>query len=425
MATELFAGHDRKFAHSGFTDRTDRSGPVVGLEHERLYLPVLFFADDGLILSQSEFELKKLLNTLVAASEEVGLSINKEKSNIIIFNEKEKPKEIHGIGVTSEIRYLGVDINDGVDCFKTHKEKKIKMAQRMANLTYSVIARSCNKLMIGKTYWKGVVLPGLLYGSAVVNWSQKELEELQRTENRVWRCMLGAPNYAPVSVLRGEIGTSSMKSRDTKTKLKYMSWIKKTGNGLLNAVVEEMYELGKDKTMKTIKETMEVLKIAGLAELGSMKRVDIERVVNEHDKMCWRLELEQRTSVSLYFCWKKEIREEIFYENTEASVLLFRARSNTLQLGWRRRFQGGEVECQLCGGLVEETLDHFIKECSALEAVRVQHGMHDKSVEEVLLFNGFLTAEESKAYLLDIWRERERTVRLRQEEDRVAAGPQV
>ena len=28
----------------------------------------------------------------------------------------------------------------------------------MANLTYSIIARSCSKIMIGKTYWKSFVL---------------------------------------------------------------------------------------------------------------------------------------------------------------------------------------------------------------------------------------------------------------------------
>ena len=34
---------------------------------------------------------------------------------------------------------------------------------------------------------------------------------------------------------------------------------------------------------------------------------------------------------------------------------MFRARSNTLKLGWRNRFVGGDVNCGVCGEEVEET----------------------------------------------------------------------
>ncbi len=63
----------------------------------------------------------------------------------------------------------------------------------MANTTYSVIDRACNKLLIGKTYWKSVVLLCPLNGSSVVVWNQQELEKMQRIENSVWRKILSAP----------------------------------------------------------------------------------------------------------------------------------------------------------------------------------------------------------------------------------------
>ena len=40
----------------------------------------------------------------------------------------------------------------------------IEKAQRMANMTYGVVARCCNKLLIGKTFWKTLALPSILYG---------------------------------------------------------------------------------------------------------------------------------------------------------------------------------------------------------------------------------------------------------------------
>jgi len=65
------------------------------------------------------------------------------------------------------------------------------------NTTYSVIHRSSNKLLLGKTFWKFVVLPSVLYASAVTLWTKEELDNLQRIETGVWRKLLGAPKYSP------------------------------------------------------------------------------------------------------------------------------------------------------------------------------------------------------------------------------------
>ena len=74
------------------------------------------------------------------------------------------------------------------------------------------------------------------------------------------------------------------------------------------------------------------------------------------------------------------------YDNSWDSVIMFRCRSNTLKLGWRARFVGGNVGCVLCGG-EEETLRHFLVECEELGEVRGRCGMEGVlDVGEVLLF---------------------------------------
>ena len=37
-----------------------------------------------------------------------------------------------------------------------YRKGKIQLAERMANMTFSVMSKSCDKLLIGKTYWKSV-----------------------------------------------------------------------------------------------------------------------------------------------------------------------------------------------------------------------------------------------------------------------------
>lgn len=68
----------------------------------------------------------------------------------------------------------------------------IEKAQKLANLTYSVIGKSCNKVLIGKTYWKNVALPSILYGTSIITLTEAEIDKLQTIENGVYRRILGA-----------------------------------------------------------------------------------------------------------------------------------------------------------------------------------------------------------------------------------------
>ena len=72
----------------------------------------LCYADDGIILMQSLRETKKSIQVLMNIAEECGIFINKTKSNIMIFNHKDKIHDdnIKGIQITDEINYLGVTI---------------------------------------------------------------------------------------------------------------------------------------------------------------------------------------------------------------------------------------------------------------------------------------------------------------------------
>ena len=50
-----------------------------------------------------------------------------------------------------------------------------------------------------------MAIPAILFGRAVVTTSKKQIEKLQRLENKVWRYLLGIGGYSTVEALRGEI----------------------------------------------------------------------------------------------------------------------------------------------------------------------------------------------------------------------------
>lgn len=377
----------------------------IGFRSEELYIPVLFFADDGLLISQSRRDLERMIDLLTSSAGEVGLQINSSKSNIMIFNDNKKPREIQKIRVTNEIKYLGVTVNNTANCFRDYKNIKIKSARKMANMTYSVIEKSCNKLLIGKTYWKGVVLPCLLYGLGVVVWSGGELEKLQKVENSVWRCILGAPGYAPITAMRGDIGASTMLVRDIKSKLKYVRYAINSGNKLLSTIMTEIMHNKEDPYVRKVEEYMNKIGIGDIDGLMKLTDEKLEDKARDYDERMWREELESKKTLELYIAHKGKIKEEKFYDNTEESILMFKARSNTLKLNWRKRFEDGNVTCTICGR-EEETLYHFLKNCTRLTEVRDRYDVGDREIQEILLFEGNMEVEYCKKYVKEAWKRR-------------------
>ena len=73
------------------------------------------------------------------------------------------------------------------------RQKNEMLKKRMSVMTNSVIEKSCHRVMMGKTYWKGVVLPSALYGAEVIDMKGEEIDILQKAENTAMRKILRAP----------------------------------------------------------------------------------------------------------------------------------------------------------------------------------------------------------------------------------------
>ena len=87
-------------------------------------------------------------------------------------------------------------------------------------------------------------------------------------------------------------------------------------------------------------------------------------------------------------------------------------RTNTLKLKWRQGFEGGAVDCLLCGG-EEETVRHFVVECRELQEIRRRYGVYGtEALEEVLLFmeKNDEKLDRCKKMLEEMWRKRRRRI---------------
>ena len=123
------------------------------------------------------------MGLLIAKADECGMKLNKEKCNILVFNNT-NTRSIEDIKIVSEMTYLGVKINNKKSWYIEQVNESIDNGTRISNYLYSILGATCNKLMIGKAFWKSVALPRILYGQEVLTYRSGDLNRLQMVEDK-------------------------------------------------------------------------------------------------------------------------------------------------------------------------------------------------------------------------------------------------
>ena len=152
---------------------------------------------------------------------------------------------------------------------------------------YLIIEKSCNKFLIGKTYWKNIILPSVLYGTNIINLSEEDIKELQTIEYGVYRSILNAPPYAPNTTLRGEIRASLIKKRIMNGKMNYMKSIQSGRNEILHIILDKLVTEQGTKWIKTTRKYMDEVKLK-VTDVEVRSTEDIKQKLIAWDNEHWK-----------------------------------------------------------------------------------------------------------------------------------------
>ena len=207
---------------------------------------------------------------------------------------------------------------------------------------------------------------------------KEDVKKLQTIENNTYRRILRAPSYTAIAALRGEIGASTMHSRIVKNKTLYYKSIRERKSKLL----QEILEMQQERNFNWIRNLRRDMGEMGwnLENIVGRDQKDIKEMFRELDEERWRREMDVKSTFKIYRRYKGKMKEGKYYNNEESKIL-FRVRSNTLKLGNRERFVGGNVGCVLCGDELED-LEHFIMECRRLQQERNELVRLQRPLEE-------------------------------------------
>ena len=187
----------------------------------------------------------------------------------------------------------------------------------------AVIAKSCNKLLIGKTYWKSAALSSILHGTEVIFLSKKYISVLQTEKNKALRYTVNARKATAICALRGEIESSLQTSRDMRSKilLDYIKHILLHNNLLKEILLHQFEERQPSKWIKQVKTYMQDLNINHHA-IEHYIPAKIKKLVKSWDDSLWMKDMQDKSTMCIYRKFKHTIRDEQDLYNTASSVTL-------------------------------------------------------------------------------------------------------
>lgn len=372
-----------------------------GIRIANTIINVLLYADDLVVLSESPENLQLMINRLAAYCEKWGLTINTEKSKVMVFSRTNQRDVNHRwffrdscLDVANEHKYLGVKLNSTLD-FRKHLTEKSNASQSLINLTWKKLFLNPHiNLSVKYKIFEAVLRSSLCYAAQV--WGVYENEEIEKLQRNFIKKLFNLPVTTPNYALYLETGlpklfTYTLKlhadfiikvlrypdSRLSKKLLLYEVrnkdwWIQKWQN-LSGVYGEEVnFDVSNHQLLKT-----QLYKIIQKQEDSVRNRMIVEAY--------------QSQSRILYSQLEYNLCEKNYFSNSlscKEISLIFKTRCELLRLNGRPYNESFNQFCTLCNLKAKEDCFHLLSICPIYKQYRRRY-----------FGKPFLTMEETKHVL--------------------------
>lgn len=360
----------------------------VGIELEKYTSLIgLLFADDMIIFHENPSVMRKLISNLESYTVKWGLSVNLEKTQMVVFRngKRECPKEQFFfnnelIALTEEYKYLGVIFHSSGKWIRHIDEARKKSVKAMYSLKSKVSKFADCPVREQIDLYKTCVQSTLLYGAEI--WGCSRIDGVEMIQTNFAKSTLGVRRKTPNIGALAELGLLPYKKFITLRMIKF--WLR-----IVNArqpILLESYNLlmkVKGKTWCTyIRDQLiylgfpDVWVNQGVGNPDSFINVVLERIkcihVQEFDaatrgmsrlSLIHKLQIDP-CSVSPYLLCGEFIRK---------TIARFRLSSHSLSVEtgrWRRPcIPRDQRFCPFCPGIMEDEF-HFLIVCPEYAPLR-------------------------------------------------------
>ena len=186
--------------------------------NENNKISILLYADDIVIMSESEGDLQKMLDNLSVWCNKWSLNVNLSKSNIIHFRKRNITQTMtqfmlgsETLSFVDEYKYLGLYLNEHMDFSKTASHLAYAGSRALGALRNKIYSlKDVGFRTYSKLYHSGVT-PILDYCSGI--WGYNNFKCIDDVQNRALRYFMGVHKFCPLPALEGDMGWRSSSVR--------------------------------------------------------------------------------------------------------------------------------------------------------------------------------------------------------------------
>lgn len=181
----------------------------------RWALKCLFYADDLVLLARSKSQLQKALHCLEKFCDENLLTVNTEKTKVVIFRARNSPSSdftLYGeqLEVVHEYLYLGILFSEN-GTFSDHEADVRRKIELAAVLVRSTLSRACSiSRPLEHKLFQAKICSVMLYGAEFwALWSGYSLEQIQL---QYYKRLFFLHTSTPAYVVRHHFGLCRLQS---------------------------------------------------------------------------------------------------------------------------------------------------------------------------------------------------------------------
>ena len=358
-----------------------------------LKLLVIMYADDTVILCDSEDEMKQALEALNLYCNEWKLNLNCNKTKVVVFGRGRQNLSQYGfdfdgenIEVVADYKYLGLLFNYN----GRFRKGELELKETATRAMYSLISK-CRKfdlpVDLQLELFNATVLPILTYACEV--WGYHIAKELEYMYMRFLKQVLGVHKNTSNDMVYGELGVFPLDIYIKGRMIGYWSRLITGKNAKLCYVVYQcLLQLDRvglytSPWLDCIRKICNDCGMSGLwllQEIPNTKWVKkaVELKLKDQWLVAWRQNLQTKSLCSNYRMFKIDFGMEKYLSKlTKGDRILvakFRTCNNRLPVNIGR-YQGVSREDRVCNkcddGVVGDEF-HVLLECTDMEIVRIR-----------------------------------------------------
>jgi exonuclease III len=403
----------------------------------------LLYADDAILISETDAGLQKCLDYLESHCEDIGMSINPAKSKVMIFNKSGKlfahTFHIGGTQLETVKRYKYLGILFSLSGTFSFAKDQIYRKSLKSHFKLCKMIQDLNNPKLAMHLFDHTITPLLTYGSEI--WGQfnpfingieeKSLEglyansKIEYTQRKFARYLLGLPRNCSKDALLGELGWKPIYSQICVSVIKFWHRVANAPRGtLLYDIYLENLNL-KDREQENIidvvlillqklgiGETLEYIKNMSLSHLTMLLKSNVQSTIEKE----WQFNISKTTGkqkshnnkLRTYATIKSHFKLEPYLlavKNRAHRISLCRFRTSNHSLRVEKgRYQSlklTERTCCYCTLNVVEDEYHFLLKCPLYSTERAVYlknvfdkNLNIRSLQPDMLFLWLLSTED-------------------------------